>query len=124
MKHNVDNFGIIITSKQTNEKLCYVTDFYAMPKVEGIDIWLYEVNYIEEYIDKMIEEDKLSNNGFRFHNSLENAIEFFGSLKTKPKTIICCHLSASNSIKNIIEEKLSEFADEVYIAKKGGIYGK
>ena len=122
--HNVPCWGIILKHNISGEKLCYVTDFYAMPKVEGINIWLYEVNYVEELVDQMIVEDKLDNNGFVNHNSLENAVEYFSSLKTRPQKIICCHLSASNSIKNKIKKELSKFADEVYIAEKGEIYGE
>ena len=122
IKHNVDNYGIVIKSKETGKKLCYVTDFYAMPKVEGINIWLYEVNYVEELVDQMIVEDKLDNNGFVYHNSLENTVEYFSSLKTRPQKIICCHLSDRHSIKEKIKQDLSKYADEVYIAEKGEIY--
>lgn len=123
--HNCKNYGIIIKIPEENITFCYVTDFYKMPKIEGVTHWLYEIDYIESYIDEMIDEDKdLKHNGFVNHNSLENAVEYFSSLKTKPQKIICCHLSASNSIKNIIKKELNEFADEVYIAEKGGIYGE
>lgn len=114
--HNVPCWGIILKSKQTKEKFCYVTDFRAMPKIEGIDYWLYEINYIEALIDEMIDEDKdLKHLGFNNHNSLENAIEYFSTMKTRPKKIYCCHGSKSHSIKKRIYEEMKQFADEVVV---------
>lgn len=122
--HNVPCWGIILKHNISGEKLCYVTDFYKMPKIEGVTHWLYEIDYIESYIDEMIDEDKdLKHNGFVYHNSLENAVEYFSSLKTRPQKIICCHLSDRHSIKEKIKQDLSKYADEVYIAEKGEIYG-
>ena len=114
--HNVSNWGIIIKSKITNEKFCYVTDFTAIPKIEGIDYWLYEVNYIEGIVNKMIEEyDSLSHLGFNNHNSLEKAVEYFNSIKTRPKKIFCCHSSSSYAMRDIIQKHMSQFADEVVV---------
>ena len=116
VKHNVPCWGIIIQSKLTNEKFCYVTDFTAIPKIEGIDYWLYEINYIDGYIDKIIDEDKdLKHFGFNNHNSLEKAVDYFSELKTIPKKIYCCHGSKSHSIKQRIYEGMKPFADEVFV---------
>lgn len=119
VSHNVPNWGIVIKSKIDNEKLCYMTDFNKAPLIEGCDIYLYEINYIEGYIDQMIEKNKdLRTNGFVNHNSLENAVTYFQKLKDKPKEIICCHLSPSNSIKSKILKTMQPFADKVRIAEK------
>ena len=116
--HNVPNWCIVIKSKMTGEKLCYATDFCSMPRIEGINYWIYEVNYIEAYIEQMIEENKeLKHTNFNNHNSLENAVEYFNTLKTRPKEIVCAHLSASNSIKSRILEAMQPFADKVSIAE-------
>ena len=116
LPHNVPNWGIVIASEKTKEKLCYVTDFISAPKVEGVDYWLYEVNYIERFIDQMIDEDKdLRHLGFNNHNSLENAVEYFNTIKTRPKKIFCCHSSGSHSIKKVVKEDLEPFADEVVV---------
>lgn len=117
LPHNVPNWGIVIKSRATGEKLCYMTDFTSAPKIECVDYFLYEVNYIEGYIDQMIDENKeLNHLGFNNHNSLENAVVYFQSLKTRPKEIICCHLSASNSIRAKILDCMKQFADIVKIA--------
>lgn len=115
--HNVPNWGIVIKDTQTNEKLCYMTDFYKCPKVENCDTYLYEVNYVEAYIDKMIEDGiDIKNCGFNNHNSLEKAVEYFASLNTRPKRIICCHLSKYNALEREILKQLKPFADKVEIA--------
>ena len=123
VRHNVDNWGFIIeNNNEPNEKYCYVTDFYGMPRIEGITRWLIEVNYVEEIIEQMIDEDKLDLNrtGFKYHNSLENTIDYFANqIQTKPKTIIACHISKNNGIKEIIQKELTPFAKEVIIAEGG-----
>ena len=124
VSHNVPNWGIVIKSKQTNEKFCYVTDFCALPKIEGIDYWLFEVNYIEKYIDTMIDDGiDIQNLGFNNHFSLEQAVDYFNSLQTRPKGITCCHLSQNNSIEDEILKEMSDFADKVQIAHNWRKYG-
>jgi len=123
VKHNTPNWGFIIENKnEPNEKYCYVTDFYGMPRIEGITRWFMEVNYVDALIDQMIEEDNLDLNrtGFKYHNSLENTIDYFANqIQTKPKTIIACHISKNNGIKEIIQKELTPFAKEVIIAEGG-----
>lgn len=116
VKHNCLNFGIIIQSKETGEKLCYMTDFFQAPMVEGIDTFIFEVNYIDAFIDEMIDENKdLKHLGFNNHCSLEYATEYFTNMKTRPKKIYCCHGSKSHSIKKRIYEGMKQFADEVVV---------
>lgn len=116
LAHNVENWGIILKHTITGEKLCYMTDFFKAPMVEGCDIYIYEINYIEAVIDEMIEQDKdIQHNGFRWHNSLENAIDYFSRMNHKPKIIYCCHGSKLHSIKQKIYEGMKQFADEVVV---------
>ena len=117
--HNVPNWGIIIKDPDTKETFCYVTDFYAMPPVEGINNWLYEVNYDTSSVDGILFSDnfELLNLGFKNHNGLENAIEYFGKLKTKPKTITVCHLSRKNANRKNIVKQLKQFCDKVKLAQ-------
>ena len=121
VQHNADNWGFIFKHKDIAEKFCYVTDFYGLPKIEGIDHWLIEVNYIEGIVDKMIEEERLNemHTGFNFHNSLEKTKEYFSNIQTKPKTILCCHLSGMYGLDDIILKELQPFADKVEIARGG-----
>lgn len=121
VNHNVDNWGIVIRHNKKEENLCYITDSFAFPKIENVTHWLLEVDYIEEMIDDIIDSEqdyKLKHNGFVNHNSLENAVSYFKSLKTRPKTITLCHLSADNSNAKKILKTMSQFADKVTIARK------
>ena len=119
LPHNVDNWGIIIHDTTTNEKLCYMTDFYASPRIEGIDFWLYEVNYVEKNINAQIDKGRdFKHTNFKFHNSLENAIFYFSNLETRPKEITICHLSKDNGDYKYILREMSQFADIVKLADK------
>ena len=114
--HNVPCWGIALKHKITNETLCYITDFYKAPMMEGIDEFIFEINYIEAYIDELIEQDKtLNHTGFNNHCSLEYAIDYFTRMKTIPNKIYCCHGSSSHSIKKKIYEGMKQFADEVVV---------
>lgn len=114
--HNVMCYGIVLNHKITNEKLCYMTDFYKAPMIEGADEYIFEVNYIDAIIDEMIEQDKEFNHtGFNNHCSLEYAVDYFSRMKARPKKIYCCHGSKSHSIKQRIYEGMKPFADEVIV---------
>lgn len=114
--HNVPCWGILLKHMVSGETLCYITDAYAMPKVENVDTFIYEVNYIDKVIDKMIERNKeFKHTNFKYHNSLENAVEYFKSLKRKPKKIYCCHGSKEHSFKKDVQRQMEQFADEVIV---------
>lgn len=114
--HNVNNWGIILKHNTTNEKLCYMTDFCKAPMIEGIDTFIFEVNYIESLIDETIDADKdLKHLGFNNHCSLEYAVDYFTRMNTRPKEIYCCHGSQSHSIKKKVYEGMRQFADKVVV---------
>lgn len=119
IEHNVDNWGIVIKDNNEGTKLCYCTDFNQMPKLENVDYWIYEVNYIEERIDKQIEKsgfDKFKHTNFIHHNSLEKALRYFEELKTKPKTLCVCHLSKENgSRRKILTQLRKQLGISAYI---------
>lgn len=124
VSHNVPNWGIVIKSKTTNEKFCYVTDFNKMPIIEGIDYWLMEVNYSMGWIEYKAEHDiDINNKSYLHHHALEDTVEYFEKLRTRPKTITCCHLSSVNAMEGTIIKQLKPFADKINIAKKGETYG-
>lgn len=119
LPHNVDNWGIIIHDRTTDEQLCYVTDFYALPRIEGVEQWLYEVNYVEKNINAQIDKGRdFKHTNFTFHNSLENAKSYFEKLETRPKEITICHLSKDNGDYKYILREMSQFADIVKLADK------
>ena len=121
--HNSPNWGIVIKSKVDGEKLCYMTDFCKAPLVESCDHYIFEVNYISSVIeDKIDNGEDLKHLGFNNHHSLEDTIEYFEKIKTRPKSITCCHLSSVNAMEGTIIKQLKPFADKINIAKKGEVY--
>lgn len=125
VKHNVANYGIIIYNKYDNQKLVYATDFTQMPKIENVDYWLYEINYDEFTVNKLIENVDLAKlhiaNNIDYHNSLQNAVEYFKSLQNRPKLIIACHLSEMGGSEKIISETMKPLCDRFEIATKNKI---
>lgn len=125
VEHNALNYGIIIYDTFEKKKLVYATDFVSMPKIQNVDYWLYEINYDEFTVDKVIDNQDISKihvaNNIQWHNSLENALEYFKSLNNKPKLIIACHTSEMGGTKELIKKKLSKLCDRVEIATKNQV---
>lgn len=123
VKHNVANRGIIIKDLLTNEIYVYVVDFCEMPKINGVDHWIYEVNWDEETINKKIMEEGADfrhiHSGLCNHNSLENALEYFSGLDKKPKNIFIAHRSKDHGNEKRIQTQMKKFADNVEVLKRG-----
>ena len=121
--HNVKNCGIVIKDTISGQILCYATDFSAMPIIENVDIWLYEINHDEQTVLKALEKDTVESihisNGLKNHNSLEKAEKYFKGLKYPPKQIICCHLSHEFGNRDTVIKTMKQFCDNIKIAEKG-----
>lgn len=124
-KHNVECCGYLI--RVDGKTILFSTDTKVLPKVKNIkiDYFIIEVNFIEriwEECAKMSEDTHLGI-VYQNHHSLENAVEYFSSLKYKPKKIVTIHRSSSGLFdKAETIESLSRFADEVEVAEGGGSY--
>lgn len=122
VEHNVLNYGIIIYDTFENKKMVYVTDFVSMPKIQNVDYWLYEINYDEFTVDKLIETQDLEElhvaNNVKYHNSLESAVEYFSGLNNKPKLIVACHLSNIGGCDKNIVRQMKLLCDRIEIATK------
>lgn len=120
--HNAINFGIIIHDNFENKTMVYATDFVKIPPIENVDYWLYEINYDNFTVDKIIENEDLENlhiaNNVKYHNSLENAVAYFEALKTRPKLVIACHLSNMGGCADNIMYSMKPLCDRIEIAKK------
>ncbi len=120
--HNAINYGAVIYDKYENKRMVYATDFIKMPKVQGVDYWLYEINYDKFTIDKLVDEKALDElhiaNNVKYHNSLEDAVEYFKSLKNRPKLVIACHLSNMGGCDKNILRDMKQVCDRIDIAKK------
>lgn len=123
VKHNVDNYGIIIYDTIEDKSIVYMTDFSEAPLITGIKYWLYEINYDESTINKIIDEKDITKlhvaNNINFHNSLENSIQYFSRLETKPQLIIACHTSQMGGNKQKIMEEMKNLCEKIEIAEKG-----
>lgn len=122
--HNDLNYGVIIYDNYEKKKIVYATDFSAMPKIKNVDHWIYEINYDNFTVNKMIENgysdfSHLYHN-LNFHNSLENAVDYFEKVG-KVKTLIACHLSNIGGLEDNIKKYMHKYAENVYIAKKNKI---
>lgn len=122
VEHNALNYGAIIYDTVENKKMVYATDFIKMPLIQGVDYWLYEINYDEFTVDKLIETKDLEElhvaNNVKYHNSLESAIEYFSKLKQKPKLLVACHLSNIGGCDKNILQQMKPLVDKVEIATK------
>lgn len=121
--HNSLNYGAIIYDNFENKKIVYATDLVSMPKIENAEHWLYEINYDEFTVDKMIETKDLEElhiaNNVKYHNSLESAESYFSSLNKKPKLLVACHLSNIGGCDKNILNKMKPLCDKISIATKG-----
>lgn len=119
--HNELNYGVIIYDSYENKKIVYATDFVSMPKIKGVDNWIYEINYDEFTINKLIDKGNADlshlHHNLAFHNSLENAKEYFEEIG-KVKTLMVCHLSNIGGLEQNIVNTMQPYASELYILKK------
>jgi ribonuclease BN (tRNA processing enzyme) len=122
VQHNALNYGAIIYNSHEQKKIVYATDFVKMPKITNVDYWLYEINYDEFTVDKLIETKDLEDlhvaNNVKYHNSLESAVEYFSGLEKKPKLVVACHLSNIGGCDKNILRSMRPLCDKVEIATK------
>ena len=120
--HNDLNYGVIIYDNYEKKKIVYATDFSAMPKIKNVDHWIYEINYDNFTVNKMIENGYTDfahlHHNLNFHNSLESALEYFEEIG-KVETLITCHLSNIGGLEDNIKNYMNKYAKHLYIAKKG-----
>ena len=126
--HNVECRAYLI--RVGGDTVLFATDTRLLPKVNNIkiDYFIVEVNYIERIREQVVLTDNESNGIhlqgiYQNHHSLESAVEYFESLPYKPKKIVTIHKSNSGlfSGKSVVE-KLSKFANEVFVASNGENY--
>ena len=110
--HDVTNTGWLCQSRETGEKLVYVTDTMYIPyKFRGITHWLVECNNTLEAMEENVEAGTL-NRGLKHriqnsHMSLETLLDVFrANDMSKTEQIYLIHLSDANS-------REAEFRDKV-----------
>ncbi len=124
-KHDCKVLGFVILELNERKIVAYATDTYVLPKIPKIDNWLIECNHDKDYVMELIQKD--NDDWFYLKGLLERHLsvqyleEYFSSDKIKrPNNIITCHLG--NCFHSKIEELLSPLTNNLYIAKKGGVY--
>lgn len=110
--HDVTNTGWLCSSRETGEKLVYVTDTMYLPyRFRGITHWMIEANNDLEAMDENVEEGRL-NRGLKYriqksHMSIDTLLGVFAANDmSQTEQIYLLHLSDENS-------REAEFLDKV-----------
>lgn len=123
-KHNVKCYGYLINVDDTT--ILFATDTKFLPKIANvkIDIFMVEVNFIEEMVERIINtmdynDQKLSYESrvLITHNSLERTKLYFDNLDYRPSAIWLIHAS-DNKLhfnKNQVLATLKPYADFVEV---------
>ena len=110
------NFGYLIYSKVTKEKLLFATDTaYIHNRFKGLTHIMIETNYISDFVN----EEQISaveKRRYMSHQSLETAIEFLKATDlSKVEVIYAIHLSHDKTDKNVIKQRLQEVTGKLVI---------
>ena len=130
-QHNIKCFGYLINVD--NYVIMFATDTKRLPMVKNmqIDIFMVEVNYIENMVDKILlnidaVDPKLAYESrvLTTHNSLENTIIYFGNLNYKPMYILPIHASDNKNHYQAweVQNELRGYAKEVKIVENGMVF--
>lgn len=111
-----ENFGYLLYSTATREKLLFATDTAYIPqRFNGINYAMIEVNYCSDMISENA-IDEVEKRRLKSHMSLETTEEFFKVNKfPKLKELYAIHTSSARSDKSIIIERLKPFAESVIV---------
>ena len=110
--HDVTNTGWIFHSRETGEKLVYVTDTMYLPyRFQGVTHWMIEANNDLEAMEENVEEGRL-NRSLKYriqrsHMSIDTLLGVFAANDmSQTEQIYLLHLSDENS-------REAEFLDKV-----------
>lgn len=120
LQHNVKCFGYMIKSLAENKTLAYITDTTYIPVFRKLDCLILDINYSNNVINNlMFSGVQIKNLGFKNHNSIENTVAYFEYYRPIIKKLVAFHLSNSgHNRENLIIENLSQYPEELIIAKK------
>ena len=117
LTHNVECFGFLIYSKIENKKIAYITDTTTIPKLSKVDYLIIEVNWQEDILMKIAENDIVEGKGFLNHLSKEQVLEYLETTGLHPKVLVLSHLSNSGLVDiKTLKESFTNYADNVYLA--------
>ena len=122
-EHDVPCYGYQVTSKETGEKLVYITDSaYVRYTFTGLTHIMVEANYAQDIIIDNVREERvplsLAARVMETHMSIETLLDLLRSNDmTKVRQIYLLHLSDNNSDAEAFKRQVQqETGAEVYIA--------
>lgn len=104
LEHDVTNYGYLVASKTTKEKLVYITDTaYCRYRFTGLTHIMIEANYDREIMRNNVQDgkmpDSLRGRIIESHMSIDTALEFIkANQQPSLRQIYLLHLSNSNSL--------------------------
>lgn len=122
VKHNVDNFAFMIVNILENKKILWCTDLMKLPKINpniAFDLMALEVNFDKQSVFEKSKIEDISSHGYKFHNSLENTMDFLNKMNVKPKHFVGIHLSNSELLNlPLAQENLNSVCKNSKLATK------
>lgn len=122
LQHDVKNYGYVLTSTHTKERLVYITDTsYCKYKIPDVNYYCVECNHVKSILD-----ENVKNNSINLHlrNRITKTHMNLDTLKSmivanginKLKAVYITHLSAYNSHEQHIESEIKALCGcEVYV---------
>lgn len=120
LKHNVENYGFIITTADDN-KIVFATDCAEFRyKIRGVHHWIIESNYSDDIIIDNMCNNEYSRSASKNHLEIGQTIDVLkNNFCVDTQTIVLCHLSQGNADeKEFVQRVKNELAfSNVYVAK-------
>jgi phosphoribosyl 1,2-cyclic phosphodiesterase len=120
LKHNVENYGFIITTADNN-KIVFSTDAAEFRyKIKGVHHWIIECNHCEELMLEHALNNVYSMSASENHLEIKQTIDVLkNNFCVDTQTIVLCHLSQGNADEKEFAQRVkNELAfSNVYVAK-------
>jgi phosphoribosyl 1,2-cyclic phosphodiesterase len=120
LKHNVENYGFIITTADNN-KIVFSTDAAEFRyKIKGVHHWIIECNHCEELMLEHALNNVYSMSASENHLEIGQTINALkNNFYVDTQTIVLCHLSQGNADEKEFAHRVkNELAfSNVYVAK-------
>lgn len=122
LKHDVENYGFIITTEDNN-KIIFATDCADFKyKISGVHHWLIECNHCEELMLEHALNNVYSMSASENHLEIGQTIDVIkNNFCVNTQTIVLCHLSQGNADKEGFVERVKEevWFNNVFVAEGG-----
>lgn len=112
LEHDVTNYGYLVASKATGEKLVYITDTaYCRYRFTGLTHIMIEANYDGETMRSNVLDgkmpDSLRGRIIQSHMSIDTALEFIkANQQPMLRQIYLLHLSSNNALEDEFKRRV------------------